>query len=138
MNNSLLPWTKVVLAVSAIVQLVVALIALFDAFVGPNAIQNFFWPPPFEPWPTPIRFYNAALYLAMSLVAAYALLQNTWSIARTYLAIAGLYVALSVVASIVMALRPPGVPTIVWLYVLLAILYLPQVVWVWRQQSART
>jgi hypothetical protein len=30
-----------------------------------------------------------------------------------------------------------GVPLIIWLYVLLSVLYIPAVVWAWRQESAR-
>jgi hypothetical protein len=31
-----------------------------------------------------------------------------------------------------------GVPLIIWLYVLLSVLYLPAVIWAWRQEAART
>jgi len=53
------------------------------------------------------------------------------------LAIAGPFVAGSVILTLLAAVTPPGIPLILWIYILLALLYTPQVVWVWRKESAR-
>ncbi len=87
MNKSLLPWTRLVLVVSALVQGIFALIGLLT----PDVMHRLLWPPPFQPVPVLWIRYDAVLYLAMSLGAAYALLQNSWVAARAYLAIASLY-----------------------------------------------
>ena len=54
-----------------------------------------------------------------------------------YLAINGPFVALSILVTVLAALTPPGIPLILYIYILLALLYTPQVVWVWYQESAR-
>jgi hypothetical protein len=54
-----------------------------------------------------------------------------------YLAINGPFVAISVVLTLLAARTPPGLPLILQLYIVLALLYTPQVLWVWRQESAR-
>lgn len=131
MNSSLLPWTKLLLAVSGLTQFVFGLVMI----VATGLVNSFFWPPPFEPVPDLSLRYLGVLYLAMALGAAYALAKNDWRTARTYLVIAGPYVALCLTLAFLAAITPPGVPLVMWLYVFLSILYLPQVVWVWRQQS---
>lgn len=134
MNNSLLPWTRIVLVVSTVIQLIFGLLAVFV----PALMNSVFLPPPLEPSGVLVYHYFGGLYLANSLGAAYALSQNNWIAARTYLAISGPFIALSVIFTILAAVTPPGVPSIVWLYVFLSVLYLPAVLWAWRQESART
>jgi low temperature requirement protein LtrA len=133
MKQPLLPWTKIVLVVSTIVQLVFGLLAVF----APALMNAVFLPPPLEPSGVLVYHYFGGLYLANSLGAAYALYQNNWIAARTYLAISGPFIALSVLFTLLAAVTPPGVPVMVWLYVLLSILYLPALVWAWREESAR-
>ncbi len=65
------------------------------------------------------------------------LYQNNWIAAQTYLAISGPFIALNVIFTVLAAVTPPGVPAIVWLYVLLSVIYLPVVAWAWRQESTR-
>jgi hypothetical protein len=132
MSNSLLPITKLVLAVSAVTQFVFGLAMVF----APDLANSFLWPPPFDPWPVLTLRYQGVLFLAMSLGAASALRENDWRAGRVYLVIAGPYVALCVVLAILAAATPPGVPLIMWLYVFLSIIYLPLVAYVWRQESA--
>ena len=129
----LLPLTKLTLAVSALVQFV---FGAADLFAKP-LVDAFLWPPPLEAWPTLALQYNGALYLASALGAAYALSQDHWYAARTYLAIAGPYNALSIVLALLAAATPPGIPPIMWLYVVLALVYVPVVAWVWSRESAR-
>lgn len=133
MNQSLLPWTKLVLVVSTVVQLVFGLLAVFT----PALMNSLVLPPPLEPSGMLVYQYFGGLYLANSLGAAYALYQNNWIAARTYLAISGPFIALSVIFTVLAAVTPLGVPPIVWLYVFLSVLYLPSVVWAWRQESVR-
>ncbi|SRR6266849_2360794 len=133
MNKSLLPWTKLVLAVSAIVQCVFGLIGL----LAPQVMHELLWPPPFQPVPVLWIRFDAVLYLAMSLGAVYALRQNNWVAVRAYLVIAGLYIAMGLILNIVAVLVPPGAPPIVWLYLALSVVYLPLVVLVWGQEAAR-
>ena len=132
MKDSLLMWTKVVLATSAVVQFVFGAAALFSRSVW----NGFFMPAPLEPSsPTLLLQYFGLLFLANSFGAAYALRQNNWIAARLYLAIAGPFVAISIVLTLLAAFTPPGIPLVLWLYIVLALLYAPQVVWVWRQES---
>jgi hypothetical protein len=133
MNKSLLPLTKLVLAVSAVVLGVFGLSWL----VAPGFVNSVLWPPPFQPIPPLWLRYDAALYLTMSLGGAYALYQNNWIAARSYLAITGPYIAMNIVLTLVAALTPPGVPLVMWAYLALALVYLPTVVWVWLQETAR-
>ena len=133
MNQPLLPFTKIVLVISTVVQLVFGVLAVFT----PALMNAVFLPPPLEPSGVLVYHYFGGLYLANSLGAAYALYQNNWIAARTYLAISGPFIALSVIFTVLAALTPPGVPPIVWLYVLLSVIYLPSVAWAWRQESAR-
>jgi len=95
-------------------------------------------PPPLPPSGPPLLLqYFGLLFLTNSLGAAYALIQDNWIAARMYLAINGPFVALSIVVTVLAMLTPPGIPLILQLYILLALLYTPQVVWVWRQESLR-
>ncbi len=132
MTRTLLPLTKLVLLVSAAVQLVMSLAALF----APALVRSILYPPPLEPSGTLAIQFFGAFYLASAFAAVYALRQNDWIAARTYLALAGPFVALCVVLTLIAALTPPGVPPIMWIYLGLSAAYLPIVAWVWRQQTA--
>ena len=133
MNTSpLLPLTKLVLVVSAVVQAVMAL----AGFAAPDFTGTVLSPAP-QP-PTIAIYYVAGFYLAGAVGAFYALRQNVWIAARTYLASAFVLIAAFLVITVIGLLIPPGVQPVSWLYVLLSVLYLPVVAWVWRQESART
>ena len=134
MKHTLMRWTKVVLATSAVVQFVFGAAALFSQSLW----NSLFMPPPLPPSGPPLLLqYFGLLFLTNSLGAAYALIQDNWIAARMYLAVNGPFVALSILLTILAALTPPGIPLILQGYILLALLYTPQVVWVWRQESAR-
>ena len=134
MKQPLLRWTKVVLATSAVVQFIFGAAALFSQSLW----NSLFMPLPLPPSGPPLLLqFFGLLFLTNSLGAAYALIQDNWIAARMYLAINGPFVALSILVTILAALTPPGIPLILYLYILLALLYTPQVVWVWRQESAR-
>jgi len=80
--------------------------------------------------------FDGAVYIAMGLGALYALYQNSWSAARAFLVIGASYVAISTVLSILAIVTPPGAPLMLWVYVVLALMYLPLVVIAWVRQSA--
>ena len=134
MKQPLLRWTKVVLATSAVVQFVFGAAALFSQSLW----NSLFMPPPLPPSGPPLLLqYFGLLFLTNSLGALYALIQDNWIATRMYLAINGPFVALSILVTVLAALTPPGIPLILYIYILLALLYVPQVVWVWYQESAR-
>jgi hypothetical protein len=64
--------------------------------------------------------------------------QNTCVAARTYLAITGPYIAMNIVLTLIAAVSPPGVPPVMWAYLVVALLYLPMVVWVWLRERAQS
>jgi hypothetical protein len=131
-SASLMPFTKLVLAVSGIVQLLFAVVGLFL----PELWNSVFWTTPLPSWaPENIRF--AALnYVGAGIAALFALRQGTWATASTYFAFAAPYIILSVILALISSINP-GVPPIMWLYVLLSIIYLPCVVYVWISQTRR-
>jgi hypothetical protein len=57
-------------------------------------------------------------------------------VAQGFLAVTGTYNALSLVVSLFLAVTPPGIPVIVWLYVVLAIIYLVMLYLAWQRQNA--
>lgn len=135
-TTSLLPFTRLVLVVSAVVQLVFGLVGLLFT----NQLWNtVFWTAPLPTWPVEAMRFASLTYLATAIAALYALYQGSWDGARVYFAFSFPYIVFSVLAALVTAISP-GVPLIMWLYVLLSILYLPAVAYVWYQQSrqART
>jgi hypothetical protein len=132
MNQPLMPFTKLVLAVSAIVQTVFGLEGVFI----PSLVSTLTWPPPFDPIPSLWLRYDGVMFLAMALGAAYALRENNWLTARTYLVMAGAMVFMQIILTAVAAFTPPGAPPIAWLYLLLAVIYVPVVLYVWRKESA--
>ena len=132
MNTSpLSPLTKLVLVVSAVVQAVMAL----AGFLAPDFTGNVL-SPALRP-PTIAIYYVAGFYLAGTVGAFYALRQNVWIAARTYLASAFVLIATFLIITVIGLLMPPGLQPVSWLYVLLSVLYLPIVAWAWRQESAR-
>lgn len=130
--EGLLPLTKLVLAVSAIVQFISAVAGLFL----PGLSSSFLYPPPLERVPVLGMQFFGAFYLANGIGAAYALMQNNWAAARTILSISAPFVVLCVVLTIVTALSPTGIPPIFGLYVVLSIIYIPLVAFVWKQESS--
>jgi hypothetical protein len=129
-NNSLLPFTRLVLAVSAAVQLIFGLVGFFFT----DLWNGLFWTAPLSPWPNEVADFAFLNYLATAVAAAYALKQGTWQGARVYFAFAFPYIILSVIVTLMTAANT-GVPAIMWLYVFLSALYLPAVIYAWQQQS---
>ena len=132
-QEALLPFTRLVLIVSAIVQLVFGVIGEFAI----DLWNGLLWTAPLAPWPPEVAHFAFLNYLGGAVAAAYALYQNSWPGARVYFAYSFSYIVLSLAVSIITAITT-GVPLIIWLYVLLSVLYLPAVAWAWRQESART
>jgi hypothetical protein len=133
MNRPPLPITRFLVVVSAVVPLVFASVMI----TSPALANSLIWPAPFEPVPAVAQLYVAMSYLSLTIGGFYALSRNTWEAAKAYLSVAGTYVALSLVLSLVVALTPPGVPLVVWLYVVLAALHSAVLVVAWRQESGR-
>ncbi len=131
-RDSLLPFTKLVLVVSAVVQLVFGLVGVF--FV--DLWNGLFWTTPLAAWPPEAVHFAFINYLGGAIAAAFALYQGSWPGSRVYFVYSFSYVAMSLVVALITAANP-GVPAIMWLYVFLSILYLPAVVVAWRKQSSR-
>ncbi|HLF27569.1 MAG TPA: hypothetical protein VJG32_14640 [Anaerolineae bacterium] len=129
-KDTLLPFTRLVLIVSAATQLIFGIVGLFFT----DLWNNFFWTSPLAAWPEEVANFAFLNYLATGLAALYALKQGTWSGARVYFAFSFPYIVMSVIITLITA-ASPGVPLILWLYVLLSALYLPAVAYVWTQQS---
>lgn len=123
-RNSLLPLTRIVLFVSMLVQAVLA----FAGFFAPDLTGLSTFATQFQ--------YTDGFYLAGAIGALYALLQDNWIAARTYLAIEFIVVASFVVITILNAAIPPGIQPITWTYFFLSILFLPTVVIAWRREAA--
>ncbi len=132
-QRSLLPFTRLVLIVSAVVQLLFGIVGEFAI----DLWNGLLWTAPLAPWPPEVAHFAFLNYLGGAVAAAYALYQNSWPGAQVYFAYSFSYIVLSLVVSIITAITT-GVPLIIWLYVLLSVLYLPAVAWAWRQESART
>jgi len=128
----LLPLTRLVLVVSAVVQAVMAL----AGFVAPDFTRTVLSPSTQSP--TIAIYYVSGFYLAGAVGAFYAFRQNEWIAARTYLASAFALIAAFLIITVIGLLMPPGLQPVSWLYVLLSVLYLPTIAWTWRQESART
>lgn len=131
-SASLLPFTKLVLVVSSVVQLVFGLVGVFFL----DLWNGLLWTAPLQAWPPEVALFAFVNYLGGALAAAYALRQGSWPGARVYFVYSFSYVSLSLVVALITAVDP-GVPLIMWLYVFLSVLYLPAVAWAWRQESAR-
>src|SRR5215211_4897690 len=131
-QGSLLPFTRLVLIVSAVVQLLFGIIGEFSI----DLWNGLLWTAPLAPWPPEVAHFAFLNYLGGTVAAAYAVYQGSWAGARVYFAYSFSYIVLSLVVSIITAMTI-GLPLIIWLYVLLSVLYLPAVLWAWRQESAR-
>ncbi|MBX3081999.1 MAG: hypothetical protein KF716_10235 [Anaerolineae bacterium] len=129
-SGGLLPFTRLVLIVSAVVQLIFGAVGLFLVPLW----NSFFWTSPLPAWPDAAMHFASLNYLATAIAALYALQRGTWESARTYFAFSFPYIILSVIIALITA-ADPGVPTIMWLYVLLSVLYLPAVAYAWRSQA---
>jgi hypothetical protein len=132
-NQTLYPLTRLALIISAVV--LFAFAALWLAATG--FYHQYLWPAPFEPQPDLWLRYDAAVYLALSLGGVYALRQNHWTAARTYLAITETYIVLNLVISLLAVVTPPGAPVVIWLYIVLAVGYVPMVAIAWTRQSSK-
>jgi hypothetical protein len=128
-EGTLLPFTRLVLLVSAVVQLVFGVVGLLFT----DLWNSFFWTAPLAPWPKEVANFAFLNYIATAIAAAYALYQGKWSGAKVYLAFSFPYIVMSVIAVLVTA-ASPGVPLILWLYVLLSVIYLPAVAYAWVSQ----
>lgn len=128
MNHPLMTWTKIVLATSALVQFLMALVAFIAPDWGRSVLTSS------QQSPTIDIQYLGACSLASALAASYALRQDGWIAARTYLAYAAPFVLLDIVITLLQAFTS-GIRPISYLYLLLAVIYLPLVVWVWLQES---
>jgi hypothetical protein len=129
-RSTLLPFTKLVLIVSALVQFIFGAVLLFL----PDLWNSVFWTAPLPNWPDAAGDFASLTYIATAVAAVYALTRGTWESARTYFAFSFPYIIMSVLAALATAANP-GVPAIMWLYVLLSVIYLPAVIFVWVQQS---
>jgi hypothetical protein len=132
-SDRLLPFTRLVLIVSAVVQLLFGVVGLF--FTG--LWNGLFWTSPLAPWPDEVARFAFLNYIATGIAALYALRQGTWGGARVYFAFSFPYIVMSVIVALITAVNP-GVPAIMWLYVLLSVIYLPAVAYAWiNQERAR-
>ena len=129
-ETTLLPFTRLVLGVSAVVQLIFGLLGLFLTDLWNSLI----WTAPLPHWPNEIAYFTFVNYLATAAAAAFALYQNRWSGARVYLVFSFIYNLLSLIVVFITA-GTIGVPTIMWLLVVLGVIYLPAVAFVWQRQS---
>jgi hypothetical protein len=129
-GDPLLPFTRLILIVSAAVQLIFGIVGEF--FVG--LLNGVLWTAPLAPWPPEVAHYAFINYLGGAVAAAYALYQGNWSGARVYFAYSFSYIAMGLVVNLITAVDP-GVPPIVWGYVLLSVLYLPAVAVAWSRQT---
>ena len=129
-QDTLLPFTKFVLGVSAVVQLTFAVIGLFLTDLWNSLI----WSAPLTPWPEEVATMAFLSYVATAAAAAYALYQGKWSGARVFLVFGFVYNLLSVIVVFIIA-ASPGVPPIMWVLVALGIIYLPVVAYIWQHQS---
>jgi hypothetical protein len=120
-SDDLLPFTKLVLVVSATVQLVFGAAGFF--FIG--LWNSFFWTQPLPPWPEVPSHFSAISYFATALAA------------RVYFAFSFPYIAMGLLVALYTA-ATTGIPLMMWLYILLGFIYLPVVAYVWLNQSRRS
>lgn len=129
MKTALLPFTKLTLIVTAVVQIIMAL----AGFVTPSLAGSLLAPG--MNWTQMTIHYIAAFYLAGAVTSLYALRQDNWIAARTYLLNAGIFVALAIVVTLLNA--GEGLQIIAYPYLLLSVIYVPVVVYVWLKESKR-
>jgi hypothetical protein len=132
MKTPLKPLTRSALLISGVVPAIFALIMIF----APDLQNSLVFPPPFEPQGRAIMLFTAASYLAFTAGMIYSFTQQDWNVARGFLAVSGSYNILSMVVTLLLAVTPPGVPLIAWLYFVLALIYVALLVIVWRQQGS--
>ena len=132
-NRALSNLTRFTLLAGAAGQLIMGSITLF----APEIIHKYLWPPPLDQVPDLWLRYDAVVDLALALGGIYALRQNDWTAARTFLFTSTGYVALLFAVTISLLLSVPDQPPVIWLYVLIALLYLPLTFATWRRESAR-
>lgn len=131
-ERALLPFTRVMLGISAAVQLLFGVVGL----VFTDLWNDVFWSSPLPPWPEEVARFAFLNYLATGIAALFARWQGTWSGALVYFAFSFPYVALSLIAALITAVDP-GVPAIMWGYIALSIIYLPAVAYAWVAQTRR-
>jgi hypothetical protein len=131
-QRPLLPQTRFVVAMSALVPAVFSLPMLF----APDFWNDHVLPQPFDPTPRVILGYIAGAYLALTIAGVYVLWRNDWPTARGYLAYSATYNALAIVVSVIAAATGDGAPGRVWLYVALAVAYVALTTALWRRQEA--
>ena len=124
-------FTRLVLVVSAVVQVVFGLVGLFFTTQLWNTV---FWTAPLSTWLVEAMCFGSLTSVSTAIAALYALYQGSWDGARVSFAFSFPYIVFSVLAALVTAIQP-GAPLIMWLYVLLSILYLPAVACAWYQQA---
>ena len=129
MKTALLPFTKLALGVTAAVQLIMALAGFFAP-----ALTGSLLAPTVNPPQIAIQ-YVAAFYLAGAAAALFALRQDNWIAARTYLLNAVIFVAFAIVVTLINA--SGGLQAISYAYLALSVIYIPVVAYVWMQESKR-
>ncbi len=129
MQTSLMPLTKLALGVTAAVQLIMALAGFFAP-----ALTGALLAPAANPPAIAIQ-YVAAFYFAGAAAALYALRQDNWIAARTYLLNAAIFVALAIVVTVLNL--GSGLQVISYAYLALSVIYLPLIAYVWMQESKR-
>jgi hypothetical protein len=130
MNKPLLPLTKLILIATALTLTAFTIIEIFI----PGLVRSFLWPLPFEPVPDAWLRYNAMTNIGLVAASLYILNQNDWTAARPYVLSTLVLNAFDIICSLLLAISGP-VPAILWLYVLLALIYVPAIILAWRQQS---
>jgi hypothetical protein len=90
-TTSLLPFTRLVLVVSAVVQLVFGLVGLFFTTQLWNTV---FWTAPLPAWPVEAMRFASLTSVATALAALYALSQGSWDGARVSFAFSFPYIVL--------------------------------------------
>lgn len=129
MTNGLAPFTKLVLGVTAAVQFIMAL----AGFLAPDLTRALLSP---STNTSQIAIqYVAAFYLAGAAAALFALYQNDWIAARTYLLNAVIFVALAIVVTVLNL--GSGLSVISYAYLALSIIYVPVIAYVWMHESKR-
>jgi hypothetical protein len=131
MKTPLLPLTRLVLIGTALTLTVFAIIEI----LVPALIRSVLWPVPFEPVPDAWLRYNALTNIGLIVASLYILRQNDWAAARPYLISTVVLNGLDILYSVLLAVSTP-VPAILWLYVVLAVIYVIAIIVAWRQQSA--
>ena len=128
-HQTLHSFTKLVLIVSALVQLFFGIVGFFFTDVW----NSIFWSAPLPAWPEPVADFAFLNYLATGISALFALYQGTWDGAKVYFAFSFPYIVFSMLLSVVIG-ATTGVPPILWAYVTLSVLYLPAIVSAWMLQ----